>query len=403
MDLFSSEAEMQTWLSNALDNSCGLSELITNLDYVENFTPGHLPERKILTSYKTCIKSLHINEKISENKNISVNSGDVLKPDFILYTPETQSIVIVELKNLRGPTRQAGTELAAYSCEVKSAIPFISDGDIVNVIISTEWPTLLRHYIFHQIFWLGKNVICLEPHQENGEIKLKLLEVAELAQNDIPIKISDRYLGGCQICLEDYARDKTQQDKYLEQMKAALHAMSIRGYGQNGHGFAFLWKDDWELSVAIYSITVLHFAPFQSIERFLHLDTAEYPEFVERLMKLTREHSPNGAGNALNELIDCCQTFLVDICSPKPSCFTSWDGLRKIMTNQTELVAFEAWGMFGEVFTEKLAQEYRAGNLDCLRTSPELGLAAIDEIVDQDYPFIDLAHLYVDDEDEEEE
>ena len=400
MDLFSSESKMQEWLSDALGNSCGLSDLITNLDYVKTFSPSSLADRKIIASYETCTKSLGINEVISKNENISVNSGDVLKPDFILYAPETQSIVIVELKNLRGPTRQAGTELAAYSCEVKSAVPFISDGDIVNVIISTEWPTLLRHYIFHQIFWQGKNVICLEPHQESSEIKLKLLEVAKLEQNDIPIKISDRYLGGCQISLEDYASDNTQQDKYLEQMKAALHAISVWGYGQNGHGFAFLWKDDWKCSVATYSITVIHFAPFQSIERFLHLENAEPTGFVKSLMELACEHNPNGAGNALNELIDCCRVFLVDICRPTPEGFTSWNNLRKVMTNQTELIAFEAWGMFGEVFTEKLAREYQNGNHNCLRTSPDLGLTAIDELIDNDYTFIDLVNYFYDGEHE---
>ncbi len=164
MNLFSSEAEMQEWLSGLLVDSKNISDIIINLEYLKSFSPANFYEKRIHDSYRICLDSLYITEMITKNENISVDPHDILKPDFVLYAPETESVVIVELKNISGPTRQAGTELAAYSCEIKSAIPFISDGDIVNVIVSTEWPALLKHYIFHQIFWQKKNVILSLSH-----------------------------------------------------------------------------------------------------------------------------------------------------------------------------------------------------------------------------------------------
>jgi hypothetical protein len=53
-------------------------------------------------------------------------------------------------------------------------------------------------------------------------------------------------------------------------MRAALSVMATEGNRQKGHGFAFLWKDHWELSLAPYSISIFNMAPFQSLERFLH-------------------------------------------------------------------------------------------------------------------------------------
>ena len=163
MSLFSSESIMQEWLSRALEGAEGLAELIVNLDALEEESASNFAASRMLQSFRTCVSSLYITQKISENENISINEGEILKPDFVLYAPETESVVIVELKNIAGPTRQAGTELAAYSCEIRTTIPFLSDGDIVHILISTEWPTLLRHFVQHEIFWQRKNLLCLQP------------------------------------------------------------------------------------------------------------------------------------------------------------------------------------------------------------------------------------------------
>ena len=224
MNFFTSEAKMQDWLSKLLAEAYGIADLISDSDSLKSFSPASLAEQKILESYNTCLASLYINEPISENENISIDSRDILKPDFILYAPETESVVIVELKNIAGPTRQAGTELAAYSCEIQSSIPFISDGDIVNVIISTEWPTLLKHYVFHQIFWQRKNVICLEPFDEDGKIRLRIVDIKRLSQDNTSFKISDKHIGGYQVCLYDdelYTdkADRTRLDKFLEHIE----------------------------------------------------------------------------------------------------------------------------------------------------------------------------------------
>lgn len=298
--MFNKEKDMQDWLSKELKIVNGLSELIVQFD--ENKEGKSPPELKIIEGYSHCLKSLYINKIISEDENISLKYGNSLKPDFLLYAPETESIVIIELKNIAEPTRQTGTELGAYASEVKSYLPFISDGDIVNVIISREWPVLLRHYIFNEIFWLQRSILCLEPFlNDENKIRLRVLPPTKLVEDNVSLRLSDRHLGGYQLCLYDRG-SKHCLDKHLEQMRTAVSAMAIKGNAQNNHGFAFLWKDNRSFSLAPYSITILNFAPFQSIERFLHGEDDEpcgVSEMTQRFIKIVSEFGPIGHGQSL--------------------------------------------------------------------------------------------------------
>lgn len=404
MTLFASEKEMQDWLSSVLVDPEGLAELLSNVDAINDTKPTNLAEARVLEAIQVCLGSLYIAEKIFENENISIGSDEILKPDFVLYAPETESIVILELKNIAGPTRQAGTELAAYSCEIRSAVPFLCDGDIVHVLISTEWPTLLKHYVRHEIFWHRRNIICLQPVEEEGEKQLRILPPDEIAEDVSSFKIGEQYLGGYQICLYDMGlyteqRDRTRLDKYLEQFRSALLAMATVGNRMNSHGFAFLWRDNWGGSLAPYSITVLNFAPFQSLERFLHIND-ELPKPVRRMMELVRENSPQGHGNSLSEITDACMQMVDNICNPMVEAFTDWSILKDIMNDRADYVAFIGWGRFGEEYVENLKREYKNGNFSYSAMEPKIGLQVVCDLVDAAYHFVDLTYIRFADEEQ---
>lgn len=409
MSLFTSESQMQEWLSSELESTDGLGELIVNLDALDEEVPSNFAESRMLQSFKVCVSSLYITETFSENENISISDREALKPDFVLYALETESIIIVELKNISGPTRQVGTELSAYSCEVRTTIPFLSDGDIVHILISTEWPTLLKHFVRHEIFWQSRNMLCLEPVKDDkGEIGLRILGLSELSEDVTSFKITQEYLGGFQICLYDhelYSKNPNRErlDQYVEQFKSALNSMAITGNRLNSHGFAFLWKDLSTRSLAPYSITVLNFAPFQSLERFLHIGNDVFPDMVQRYIKLVQEYDPEGHGNTLNKITDACMDLLNQVCSPRPEGFTHWGMLREIMDRRAEYIAFVGWGLFGEAHLEKLKTAYQEGNISCPSTSPELGFSVISDIIDDSYEFIDLSYVDFDYDDSAEE
>ncbi len=403
LKLFDKESDFQKWIIDSLDedNCAGLADLISNPDYLRDYTPVGLEETKILDSFKSCLSALYINEVISKDENISLTKPDSLRPDILMYAAETQGMVFVELKNIPGPTRSAGTELSAYAAELRSYIPFLSDGDLFNVIISPCWPTLLRHYVFHEIFWQQKNIICLQPVKNDTGIKLEIKSIKELLEVDTVTKVSAQHITGYQLCLYDYELytdnpDKKRLDKHIPQMKAALSVMATEGNRQNSHGFAFLWKDNLEGSLAPYSISVFNFAPFQSIERFLHnvenMD-AELTEMQKRFIKIVQEQEPTGHGVSLSNITKVGSKFLEGVCEPMMEGFTTWDVLSDIMISRADLIAFQGWGMFGDVFNDRLISEYSAGNIDVSVTCPDIGLNVIEELIDPKYEFIDLSHL----------
>ena len=125
-EFFESEKEMQKWLSNELSNEKFLTDLILNIEEFENFKPNSLASKKIFQSFTHSLKSLYNTSVISEDENISFKKGDSLKPDFLLYALETESVVIVEIKNSGHATREGGTELGAYASEVKSCLLYTS-------------------------------------------------------------------------------------------------------------------------------------------------------------------------------------------------------------------------------------------------------------------------------------
>ena len=391
---------MQAWLSNELQSCDGLADLILNIDYIEDFQPTKTEESRIIKSFKSCVSALYINEVISENKNISLTKPDSLKPDFLLYSAESEGMVIIELKNFSGPTRDAGTELGAYACELRSYLPFLADGDLFKVIISPVWPVLLKHFIFHEIFWQQKNLICLQPVQTNTGVKLEIIDVTNLLAGDITLKISDQHITGYQLCLYDYGlytkdADRERLNKHVPQMKAALSVMASEGNRLNGHGFAFLWKDDWDLSLAPYSISIFNMAPFQSIERFLHeVDSLDnLNEMQLKFIKLLQEQDPSGHGDSLNNITKAGRKFLSGFCNPLTEGFSNWAALQEIMLERAELLAFQGWGLFGNLFNERLIKAYSAGHINSSITCPELGLEVVNSLIDPNYEFINMQYF----------
>lgn len=406
--LFKSEDEMQKWLESQLKEIDGLSELFDHDDLSLNTESRDIIENKYYQSFEYCLRSLHITEAISANENIALEKPAILKPDMMLYAPETQSIVIVELKNDKGATRQAGTELSAYAAEVQNYLPFISDSDIVSVIISTEWPTLLKRHIMQEIFWHQRKLICLEPYKDGDAIRLKIKPYAELSVSTLDLALSGDHVGGYQLCLYDYGLygenpDRSCLDQYQKEMKAAMAALAAKGNALGSHGFAFLWKDDWTMSLAPYSMTICNIAPFNRLDRFifeLEGTDKKLSDMQERFIRIVTEHDPTGHGEALLETTKEAELFLNHFCTPRLEGFVTWPALKNVMQGRAEYISFVAWGVFGTLFFDKLRMKYQSSEQVDV-DSPEVGLELIEEMVRSDIPSIDLSYYFYDPEEDE--
>ena len=130
--MFVNEAEMQRKLSEYARKFGGFSEIVEE----HNFHKGaSLEEDLIIDAYDYCLESLYETVLVTEEENISLFTKEQLKPDFLLFDPGFEKFVIVELKNAKNATRQAGTELGAYANAIKNHFPMIADTEGV----ATAW------------------------------------------------------------------------------------------------------------------------------------------------------------------------------------------------------------------------------------------------------------------------
>lgn len=383
---FINELAMQLWLENELSNVDGIADLISNIDDLENFIPINKYEKIVKNSFDHCIKHLYITTILSADKNISIDQTESLRPDLILYGEEYESLIIVELKNISQPTRQAGTELSAYSCELRSYMPFLSEADLVHIIIAVDYPTLLRHYIFHDIYWSGKKILCLMPWQNiDGTLSLSIVNIRELLNINLTLPYSN--IVGYQLCLYDnslYTNDPKPYlfDHYVGQMQIAMAAMAQEGERLNSHGFAFLWKDKFCYPngniLAPYSISIFNLAPFKSIS---HQNFLQQTDFLKKIEKVIVDSDPSGHSDTISLITNRAISFLNNFSNPLPEGFLDYEYLAPMMLSRAEpIISFVSWGVFGEIYYEMMENAIKSG-IAVTHNDPKVGLQVVNSVL----------------------
>lgn len=363
--LFNNESEMQKWLESELEKHRGLLSIIDNENEIRNFDAKSIAEKKIQDSFTLCMDNLESLHVISADKNISVDKKDKLRPDIVAYSIDRNSLVIMELKNIKGPTRQAGTELSAYAAELKGYLSHLSDGDIINVIVSCEWPVLLNHYVFNTIFWQHKNLICLEPVEDSsGCKKLRCRDIKTIIQSDINEKFAFHHLEGFHISLHDRTlgnrpcRESRLHEK-VNVIKASMAMMAAESEKDHSHGFAMLCQKN-DITDAPYVITIANVSGFASIERHFHDEgfetIADLPIIGRHIHEVNEGFCNKGFSASTLKAYSRAKGVLKKICSPRIECPDSWLNLQAF-TNcpHVDKVHIEMWGVFKEKYFEMIS------------------------------------------------
>lgn len=376
--MFESEKEMQEAIGVHLREFSGLGDIIIPHSYIKNGDPKR---DRILESYEYCWSCVRETVLISENKNISLFESEILKPDFLLFDPGMETFVVVELKNSSNPTRESGTELGAYTNAIKAHFPLISNGDVICVIISNHWPALLRNYLFSEIFWHKRNILCLQP-KSTTPLELELLPPEKLLDANPPLKFNKNTFSGLQYCI--YANDIYSGgeieglDAHLEQIKSAFERIIRKSNEINSHGFAFLWLDLREHTVARYSITYLDINPCEKFQRY----EVSIPNKISQSMHtVITEWEASGVTYSTINTLSKGDYFLKDIASSMPEAPSPWRTLKKFMLSNSNLISFKAWGILADLHEEALLKEYKSHGLTTRYDCPEFGLKFISEII----------------------
>ncbi|WP_308351916.1 hypothetical protein [Serratia marcescens] len=401
--LFQNECAMQKWLESELAKHCGLLSIIDNEYEIKNYEEKNDTERKIKDSFTICLDSLEHLHLISSDQNISVDKKDKMRPDIVAYSIERNSLVLMELKNIKGPTRQAGTELSAYAAELKGYLSHLSDGDIINVIISCEWPSLLNHYIFNTIVWQNKNLICLEPFKnESGDIKLRCKKIESIIQADIYEKFAHQHLEGFHVSLYDYALGSKKLSESLlhekiDVIKVSMAMMAAESEKDHSHGFAILCQRNDNTNVP-YVITIVNASGFASIERHFHNESFEtiddLPIIGKCIHDINETYCNTGLSASTLKAYNRSRITLDKICSPRIEGPNSWLTLQELTNSPyLEKVHIELWGVFKEKYFEMISELIEDGDTDYEFSDDLISMQCIiDDMIYENYEHIRIGN-----------
>jgi len=180
--IFDKEQKIQDWLETIIEQDT-LSHFISGVDQVRESLAGYeSPEFKPsfpidyitrlgnLRAAQHVLEELHALDMVSKNnRSISLENGERLFVDLLYCARETSRFVLFEIKNQEGSAREAVTELIAYEHEALNHTPFSSANDVMMVIVSRSFSTLLDHAVTGLNSWSRRRVLCLrfeesEPH-----------------------------------------------------------------------------------------------------------------------------------------------------------------------------------------------------------------------------------------------
>jgi hypothetical protein len=171
---FTSEQAIQDWLEE-LVASDKLHAAIKGADKVNSalrdwespefwpdFPIDYLARLRNLRAAQSVFRSLHSLELVSKNRSsISQTKGESLFVDLLYCNRERSQFIIVEVKNQRASVRETVTELLAYEHEILNHITFAGSNDILMVVVSREFSTLLDHAITGLNTWSRRKILCL--------------------------------------------------------------------------------------------------------------------------------------------------------------------------------------------------------------------------------------------------
>lgn len=182
---FDKEQQVQDWLE-AIIAEDRLSDVIIGADKIEeslassnspafkpSFPIDYLSRLGNLRAAKHVLGELHDLELVSKNnRSISREKGERLFVDLLYCARETSRFVLFEIKNQDGSAREAVTEIMAYEHEALNHTPFSSANDVMMVIVSRKFSTLLDHAVTGLNSWSRRRVLCLRFDDSEADPRL---------------------------------------------------------------------------------------------------------------------------------------------------------------------------------------------------------------------------------------
>jgi hypothetical protein len=327
---------------------------LNDSETLPHFSIDQVVRTSVARGASRVLESLFEPRLLLEDRNISISTGELLRPDIICLDEGTETLVLFELKKSDQTGRQALTELLAYEQEIKNILPFLADYDTALVLISTEWSTLMDHAAAGAVVWSGKNLLCLEATVGSAESSFRI-RIPNAWYITGSVYLPPDSVSCITICLYDYA--VSSQDSSWEnvptldqRIPAALEVIAREGDRIGSHGFAILWKDCWTGTQSLLNITVGVISPFAFYKTIRASGTIqdEVGGLIPKLDEFISEDSITGHSKTLMNLASSVKPMLSSICTPMIEGLTEWSLQRTDMMTRALPLSADFWGLPGK-------------------------------------------------------
>ncbi len=358
------ESELQDWILTQINENNLYNVIKEDQKHIKNtgievFSIDFLLYNRYQKSAKIVYESLQSNSTLIDNRNISLEKNEILKPDFVLIEDSYGKIIIVELKTSKKTEREAMTELFAYAQEIRNHLPFISNYELLFVIISNEYTTLLEHSIANLLLGTSINILCLKAKKEQDK-HFNLVFHSISTWSDVGDNFSNSHT-----FLSLNLHFNVPQEPKEPVLDTVIDLITHEASQNNSHGFCFLWKDTWKDQISDYEYAVSLFC----INPYVFIDNAIKIGFLEKnssnISKFLYEKAP--IVFSTDNLFKICKnayTYLKHYCSPSIEEAPPWNIAinhnKNILTNRSIPILFNAWGFIGDyIKTVYISDEFK--------------------------------------------
>lgn len=327
-----------------------------------------------------CIGSL---KSVSDkNANISATKGEQLYPDLLFCNEDMAVFVLFELKVGHQTPRQTLTEVLAYQHEIQNHLPFLSNEDLLTVIVATEYTALLDHSLALQMTWDRKNFLCLKASETGGNLELSVHLPgcwSAVGQTWLP---PDAFQI-CQLCL--YPHEGVSPEEVERVAYTAIELTARRGDRINSTGFVLLWKDLWygDQFQTPFNLTVGVLNPYAVLPAALSSGDASFPDtpISRYMLENGRSRELSAAYGGLADVCRDADEYLRQWCRPTREAHSTWfeeraadvsDSSSRVLEHRALPLTMDFWGVLGDYARDWISHP-------CIReTRPEMGTAGLD-------------------------
>jgi hypothetical protein len=409
---FESEQQVQDWLESIIAQD-RLAEVIIGGDAVRKslawsespefkapFPIDYLTRMGNLRAAEHVLGALHTLELVSKNnRSISREKGEKLFVDLLYCARETSQFVLFEIKNQDGSAREAVTEIMAYEHEALNHTPFASANDVMTVIVSRKFSTLLDHAVTGLNSWSRRRVLCLLfDDDEDGPRLTVYIPTAWSAIGQKGLTTNGIVLAT--LSFTPYPELELEDDDIHAVCSTAASLMVREAERSGGSGFAIVAYNHLypRMANAPYLILAGVVNPFSFLERaqsegFLQNSRSPISDYV---LSDGRAHELAAAWDWLSCDGGAAAGYLAGYGLPEWAMAEGWEGIRNIerwrypgltLDRHIMPVSFDFWGVLGDYARDSVRHVERMRKfMPSLATPgvdwryPILGAILLDEI-----------------------